>query len=190
MPITESFPVLAVIGPSASGKSSAVRALAARGLVRVHPTWTTRPRREDERDGTIEHRFVDDATFDRLQADGFFVDAVPMFGLPHRYGLAHIVPASDGAIDAVMLRAPLVARFATLVTTPLVYQVEDARADARLRPRRTGAADLTARLADNRTEREAGRKLADRVFVNDGALGALVDEMAVALVADLSVRAA
>ena len=75
-------PVLVVIGPSASGKSTAVRELHRRGVAHVHPTWTTRPRRPDEGDGTLEHRFVTDAMFDELDAAGFFLGTVVLPGLP------------------------------------------------------------------------------------------------------------
>jgi guanylate kinase len=185
-------PILAVIGPSASGKSTAVRRLASLGLVTVHPTWTTRPRRADELEGSLEHRFVSDAVFDDLERCGFFVDTVALFGLPHRYGLPTIPRAtSPGGVDAVMLRAPVVARFATLVAPPLVYQVEDdlGRAAARLAARGCDRADLEARLADNVAECHAGRAIAHRVFVNDGSVTELVGAIAAALAEDVCVTA-
>src|SRR3954451_2133494 len=102
-------PVVVFIGPSGSGKSTVVRELADRGLVTVHPTWTTRPRRQDEQAGSLEHRFVSDAEFDRLCERGFFLETVTLFGLPYRYGLPPVgSPRATGALDAVMLRAPLV----------------------------------------------------------------------------------
>src|SRR5215210_1953237 len=101
--MTSSLPLLVIIGPSGSGKSSATRLLVNRGLVRVHPTWTTRPRRSDEHFGSPEHRFVDDVT---------------LFGLPYRYGLPPIRRSNDLRADVVMLRAPLVERFRRVVTDP------------------------------------------------------------------------
>ena len=89
-------PVLVVIGPSASGKSSAVRELHRRGVVRVHPTWTTRPRRPDEGDGAPEHRFVTDTIFDDLEAAGFFLGTVCLPGLPYRYALPQVTGATTG----------------------------------------------------------------------------------------------
>src|SRR5438445_13789022 len=104
-------PVLVIIGPSACGKSSVVHHLHEPRLVTVCPTWTTRPRRDDEKNGSLEHRFVSDDAFDILCSRGFFLDTVAMFGLPHRYGLPPLAPPDDGRVNAVMLRAPLVERF-------------------------------------------------------------------------------
>jgi guanylate kinase len=180
-------PVLVFIGPSASGKSSVVRQLHEAGVVTVHPTWTTRPRRIDESEGSLEHRFVSPAAFDELSAQGFFLDTVMMFGLPYWYGLPALRLSDSGPVDAVMLRAPLIARFAQVVRRHLVYQIED-RADrtrARLIARGCQASELAARIDDNRKEIAAGRHLADRVFVNDGSLTDLVDKIASALGADL-----
>lgn len=87
-------PVLVVIGPSGSGKSSLVQALAKTGEIAVHPTWTTRPPRADECEGCVEHRFFSEQAFAELRAallllgDGDRVRAP----LPLR-------PAADGALD-------------------------------------------------------------------------------------------
>jgi guanylate kinase len=184
-------PVLVVIGPSASGKSTVVRELARRGIVRVHPTWTTRPRRPDERRGSLEHRFVTEQVFDQLVADGFFLEAVRLFGLPYRYGLPPLRPSATGPLDAVMLRAPVVPTFARSVPRHLVYQVEDPtdRPRERLVQRGVGAEEVAARLDDNRREIAAGRRIADRVFRNDGSLDELVDRVATAVRCDAGVRA-
>src|SRR4051812_35054030 len=153
--------LLVVIGPSASGKSSAVRLLVERDVARVHPTWTTRPRRPDEVDGSLEHRFVDDAGFDALASAGAFLDTVSLFGLPYRYGLPPIERSTDGRADVVMLRAPLVERFDATVGGPrVVVQIEDdpARAARRLRRRGSSPDDVRQRLADNERELVAGRR--------------------------------
>ncbi|HVF33450.1 MAG TPA: hypothetical protein VM933_10490 [Acidimicrobiales bacterium] len=179
-------PILLVIGPSGSGKSTLVRTLAGAGHLRVHPTWTTRPRRPDEAAGSLEHRFVDDATFDRLQREGRFVDAVALFGLAHRYGLPPLdrpAHADDGCsrtgrLDTVMLRAPLVERFRRVFPDrpAVVVQVEDdpRRLRRRLLERGGTPDELAARLTDNRAEVLLGRRVADHVVVNDGT----VDDLA------------
>lgn len=181
-------PVLVVIGPSASGKSSVVRTLFDWGLVRVHPTWTTRPRRADEVEGTLEHRFVSERGFDRLEAAGFFAATTRMFGLPYRYGLPPVHPGESGPVDLVMLRASLVDRFRSLVPDLLVYQVEDApdRMRARLLARSTGPLDAAARLTDNEREQVAGWQVADRIFRNAGPVDGLALDVARAIATDLT----
>jgi guanylate kinase len=171
--------LLVIIGPSGSGKSTVVRTLADRGIVRVHPTWTTRPRRDDEGVGSPEHVFVTETEFAGLAARGFFIDTVTMFGLPFRYGLPPIVRSSDGRRDLVMLRAPLVARLARVYPDITVVQIEDTprRTEARLRARGGSPADTIARLIDNERERSAGRAIADHVFVNDSTPGELADRI-------------
>ncbi len=179
--MTSPLPLLVIVGPSGSGKSSATRLLVSRGLVRVHPTWTTRPRRSDEHFGCPEHRFVDDATFDALVAAGFFLDAVSLFGLPYRYGLPPIRRSDDHRVDVVMLRAPLVAPFKRVVTDPtVVVQVEDdpQQIADRLHRRAGTALELRCRLDDNDRETAAGRAVADRVLVNDGTLDELTEGLA------------
>lgn len=179
---------LVLIGPSGSGKSSVVRALQSRGVVRVHPTWTTRSRRADEVDGSVEHRFVSHPKFERLAANGFFLHTVQLFGLADWYGLPPIEWSGDGVVDAVMLRAPLVARFAQDYPDHVVYQVEASRdvMVERLGARGYGPDELRARLADNERECVAGHALAFRRFRNDGALAVVVDEVAAAVADDFA----
>lgn len=180
--------VVVIIGPSASGKSSVVRRLHRQGLIRVQPTWTTRGRREDERFGSIEHRFVSEARFDELAVDRFFLETASAFGLPYRYGLPRFTPGWAGRPDVVMLREAFVPRFAELVPGQVVYQIEDSldRRRSRLRRRGGSPAELAARLGDDPAEIGAGRQVADRVFVNDGSLDALVDAVATALRRDVA----
>lgn len=173
-------PLLVFIGPSGSGKSSVVRALVERGVIRVHPTWTTRPRRSDETAGSPEHRFVSEKQFLALRRDGLFLDAVQMFGLPHWYGLPAIDTADTGVVDAVMLRAPLIARLREHYPDPVVYQIEATAGvlEERLGERRYGSEELRARLADNDAEQRAGREIADRRFSSDRALDTVADDVA------------
>jgi guanylate kinase len=180
--------VLVVIGPSASGKSSLTRELHRRGVIRVHPTWTDRPRRDDERNGSVEHRFVSRAAFDRLCARSFFLETAALPGLPYRYGLPALPPPAGGAMDAVILRAPFVDRLARRFPEQLVYQLEDTAqlARARLLSRGCAPAELAARLDDHHGEIEAGRRVAHRVVVNDRPLDALADTFAAALHADMT----
>jgi len=154
----------------------------------VHPTWTTRPRRPDETDGTVEHRFVTDTLFDELEATGFFLGAVALPGLPYRYALPKVTLREVGPIDTVMARAPFIDHFARYFPDRLVYEIEDTieRARARLVERGSDEHEIEARLAGHRAEVEAGRAIASRSFVNDGPLDALVTAITGALHADES----
>jgi guanylate kinase len=173
-------PVIAVIGPSGSGKSSVVRALHRRNLIAVRPTWTTRPRRADESSDCVEHCFVSDANFDWLQRAGYFLDTVAMFGLRYRYGMPGPATFGVAAPEIVMLRAPLVERFRRFGVDFTVVQIEDtqARTTQRLLQRNLGTTELAARLADNAQELALGRQIADVVLVNDGSIAALADHLA------------
>jgi guanylate kinase len=181
--------VVVLIGPSGSGKSSVVRELHARGLVSVRPTWTTRPRRADETDGSVEHRFVSDAEFDHLTAGRYFLDTVAMFGMPYRYGLPK--QTCGNGVEVVMLRAPLVAKFRRFVPDFVVYQVEDSatRTAQRLTQRNYDPAEFAARVSDNAREIAAGRGVANRVFVNDRSIEALANDIGGALRLDAAVAA-
>jgi guanylate kinase len=180
-------PLFIVIGPSASGKSTAVRRLHERGVVHVHPTWTTRPRRHDESAGSLEHRFVNDSFFDELETADFFLGTVTLPGLPYRYALPKVTVSDHGPIHTVMARAPFLDLFAPHFADSLVYEIDDTldRARQRLVERGSDATEIEARLAGHRAEVEAGRELASRCFVNDGTLDELVDAIAAALRVDV-----
>ncbi|MBW3615961.1 MAG: hypothetical protein KY439_11755 [Actinobacteria bacterium] len=186
-PATAGRAVLVIIGPSGGGKSTVVRTLARRQVLRVHPTYTTRPRRTDEAHGSAEHRFLSERQFDHLARRGFFADTVSLFGLAYRYGLPPLRTAAEGPIDTVMLRAPLVARFPAVVPAHVVYQIEDRpeRVIARLASRNSSNDDLDARMRDNQREVEAGRRIAHRVFRNNGSLAELVAAITAALRSDI-----
>jgi guanylate kinase len=159
-------------------------------LVVVRPTWTTRPRRPEELDGTLEHRFVSDRKFDELLRAGSFSQTGALTGLPYRYGLPAFEPRDGGPVDAVILRADYVEPFSRAVPGAFVYQI-GSRGDQmvrRIRARGGGARDLDRRVADNITETTAGRRVADRTFTNDGALEDLVDSVAGAMAIDFAHR--
>jgi guanylate kinase len=178
--------VLVVIGPSGAGKSTVVRSLQRRGIVEVTPSWTTRPRRDDEAHDTVEHRFVSEDTFSEHQRAGRFLEVVAPFGLPYRYGLPAIDPPSGGRVPLVMVRAPLLGLVGRHVAGHLTYQVEDSydRARERLLARHLDPSVLGSRLEGYEWERVAGRRLAARVFVNRASTAALVDAVTDAIAED------
>lgn len=75
-----------VSAPSGAGKTSLVRALLERerDLV-LSVSHTTRPRREGEQDG-VDYFFVDDTAFDRMAAQGEFLEHARVFD--NQYGTA------------------------------------------------------------------------------------------------------
>jgi guanylate kinase len=76
--------LIVLSSPSGAGKSTISRMLlAADPDVTMSISATTRPKRPGERDD-LDYHFVDDAEFDRMIADGEFVEWAPVFG--HRYG--------------------------------------------------------------------------------------------------------
>jgi len=70
--------------PSGAGKSTIARMLlASDDGVALSVSATTRPIRPGERDG-VHYHFVDDSEFDRMVANGEFLEWAHVFG--HRYG--------------------------------------------------------------------------------------------------------
>jgi ribose 1,5-bisphosphokinase PhnN len=178
-------PVVVLVGPSAAGKTTVARALRAAGVVRVHPTWTTRPRRTDEPWLDLGHRFVTDDGFDWLERAGFFAATAHLPGLDHRYGLPRIVPSDGRAVDVVIARAAQVPLIAELVPSTVVLQldVDDDTLARRLAHRGLSDFEVAARLRAARAERDDGRRIADCLFVNFGDLDAVLHAISAVLVA-------
>ncbi|HSR26810.1 MAG TPA: hypothetical protein VLW53_24895 [Candidatus Eisenbacteria bacterium] len=180
-------PLLVVIGPSGAGKSTAVRALAAAGVVEVTPSWTTRPPRPGELEACVEHRFVTDREFDALAGRGFFLETIRMFGLAHRYGVPAVRRPANGAVPLLTLRAPHVPVLRRHYERASVYQVEDGRERVAVRLLRRGSAELGTRLRDYDAEVALGRAAADRVIVNDRDPACLVAAVRAAIEEDFGV---
>ena len=174
------------IGPSGAGKSTVVRALHRRRVIEVTPSWTTRPRRADEIDGTIEHRFISEAEFTSLERAGYFLEVVRPFGLPFRYGLPGVEPSVVGAVPAIMVRAPLVPLVVRHFPRHVIYQIEAShdRAKERLVRARDADAALGSRLEGFEEERRLGRAIASRCFVNDATVAELLEAVAGAITLD------
>lgn len=180
--------VLIIIGPSGSGKSSAVLELQRRNILTLTPTWTTRPRRPDEHDEVAStHRFVDETAFDEMDAAGGFLEVVQMFDLPYRYGLP-IVPPTDNTVATILLRAPLITLATRHFANFVVYQVEDTldRALERANHRRTHGERDGSRYEQFENEMRLGRSLAHRVFTNTTTLDALVESLSEAISQDFT----
>ncbi len=185
---TAEMPVLVVLGPSGSGKSTVVRELHRRGLIAVTPTWTTRPRRPDEAQDSVEHRFVDEREFAVRRGAGRFLETVRMFGLPYEYGLPVVERPGDGRVPTLIARAPVMPLVVRHYPDHLAYQVEDRFDRVRDRLAARGPADLGTRLERYEDERRLGRAVAHRVFFNTRSVGDLVDAIAAALAEDFALE--
>lgn len=76
-----------VSAPSGTGKTTLCRGVMSRlDAVEFSVSHTTRPLRGAERDG-VDYHFVDDTTFDRLIAEGVFLEWARVHD--HRYGTSH-----------------------------------------------------------------------------------------------------
>jgi len=178
--------LLVIIGPSGAGKTSALKLLHDQGVVEVTPSWTTRPPREDEAEGTLEHTFVDEATFKQKAAEGFFLDTAQLFDLSYRYGLPKLEKPEGSRVATVMLQASLLPLMDKYYTNYTIYQIEDDkdRTAQRLQEREAAGHAMGSRFEEYQQEIEAGRKRADRIFTNDGTLEELAGRIAEALIED------
>lgn len=77
--MTESSVLFIVSAPSGAGKTSLLRALLEKDRqLRLSVSHTTRPMRPGEQDG-VHYHFVDVSTFQRLVADGVFIEHAQVF---------------------------------------------------------------------------------------------------------------
>lgn len=178
--------LLVIIGPSGAGKSSVLRLLHDQGVVRVTPSWTTRSRRQDEADDTLEHRFVSEAEFKKKVGEGYFLEAAQLFDLPYWYGLPKLEKPEGSRVATVMLRASLLPLMDKHYKNYTIYQIEDEREKTavRLQEREAAGHKMGSRLKDYEDEISAGRARAQRVFTNDGTLEELAGQIATALIED------
>jgi len=119
------IPILVIIGPSGAGKSTLIRKLFEDNIIKINPTWTTRPKRIEDSDLGIEHKFVTESEFDKKSSENYFLEEVSLFGLPYRYGLPKIFKSTPNKISLVMLRANLLHLFSKHYDNFIVYQIED-----------------------------------------------------------------
>jgi guanylate kinase len=175
-------PVFVITGPSGAGKGTLEQALLARrpGRLELAVSATTRPRRAGEQDG-VHYWFVSDDEFDRLIADGAFLEWVPYVS-GHRYGTLRSeidriaatgrAPLLDLEVEGALAVRDQVAESVTIfVDAPL------SELDRRLRARATeSSGEIDERLALARLQRRQSGEFA-HVVVNDDldrALGELV----------------
>lgn len=164
--------VLFIIGPSGVGKSSLLLELSKKGIIQLTPSWTTRPARIDEKNGSIEHVFVEENEFNKLKKDNFFIETFTLFGLPYQFGLPRIKNPNDGAIPAMVLRSYLVPVMAKHYPDHIIYAIEDdyIKVSGRLQARLARGELIGKRLEEFDQEIKIGRKLANKTFKNDSTI--------------------
>jgi guanylate kinase len=180
--------ILIFIGPSGVGKSAIVHELARRGHIRFYPTWTTRPPRDYEKQGALDHVFVSPVDFQRALDQNVFVGTAQPFGLNYQYGLPKI-EVNDFQVPSVILRVPMLEQMRAHYTDLLIYQVERNLTLVRshLADRlRTGTAP---RMENHETEIAAGREFAHRVIDNSGTLKQSVEHLRMCLAEDFDLPA-
>ena len=144
-------------------------------MVSVSPTYTDRPKRPGEIE--LEHKFVSSEEFEELNRQGAFLETVQLFGLPFRYGLPPI-DEKMGKIPLVMLRAPLIKNMRAVYPDIAVYQIEAPAEVVKGRLKDRQESNIGSRLSDYEKEVTLGRKISDRVYINDGSISKLVDNIA------------
>ena len=182
--------LLVLSAPSGAGKSTLVkRLLARRGDFRLSVSHTNRAPRPGEVDG-VAYRFVDDATFDRLVADGAFVEWAHVHG--NRYGTSHAeierLSADGGNVlfdvdvqGGANIRKAYPESVGVFVLPPSMAELE-----RRLRGRGTEPDEVVRRrLTNARGELQQARNY-DYVIINDDLDRATEDLLAVARAARLA----
>ena len=163
--------LVVVSAPSGAGKTTLCEEAVRRLPRLVHSvSYTTRPPRADERNGR-DYRFVDEAAFRRMVAEGAFAEWATVHG--HLYGTsrrdleAHWAGGNDAILDidtqgAAILREKYRDGVFIFILPPSFAQLE-----ARLRARRTDRPEeITRRLARAREEM-AAYPLYEYLVVND-----------------------
>ena len=156
--------------PSGAGKSSLAKALAADPRFGVSVSHTTRPARPGEQDG-VHYHFVDHAAFERLVAEGAFLEHAQVFG--NRYGTTraavesllregrHVILDIDWQ-GARRIKALWPEALTIFILPPSLEALE-----ARLRGRgQDGEAVIAQRMAQARDEMAHAGEF-DHIIVND-----------------------
>ena len=167
---TRSGAMFVMSGPSGSGKSTLARRLleSIPGLS-FSVSYTTRPRREGEKDG-IDYHFVDDATFDRMAAEGAFLEWARVHD--RRYGTGRAVTREalarvDLLLDVDVQGATQIRQADVDMVSIFILPPDYETLEQRLRGRQSEAeAELEGRLAVARQELEEYRHY-DYLVVND-----------------------
>ncbi|HQU26239.1 MAG TPA: guanylate kinase [Acidimicrobiales bacterium] len=158
--------VVVLIGPGGVGKGTLARRLVERdGHLWLSRSWTTRPPRPHESDA--DYAFVGREEFARAIDEGRFLEWAEFHG--QLYGTPRPTPpaGSDVLLEIDVQGAEQVRRVIPDALVVLVSAPTEDALEARLRGRGDEEAHVRARLQSAPEELARGRRLADRVVVND-----------------------
>lgn len=176
---------VALIAASGGGKTYVIKRLAAEGLARTLPTWTTRPPRPGESSSEYDHVFVAPETFETEKRLGGFAIAGRLYG--HDYGLPVQLSGSDDRPSVVALKASAIPAYRDLYPHTRVFQLETEEPIARIGEvmalRGQHPADIARRLEAYPAELAEGRALADETFSTPGHPAVIYDQVREALLA-------
>jgi guanylate kinase len=180
--------VLFLIGPSGVGKSSVLKELYDREAIELTPSWTTRPPRAEEKKGSIEHRFITNEEFSKLEKNRFFLETFQLFNLPYRFGLPRILKPAKGKVPALVLRTYLLPVMKQHYPHAITYAIEDefSKVEKRLHKRKVEGEPLGSRLLEYKEEIRLGKELANKIFSNNSSIELLADQLQRAIAEDFA----
>jgi guanylate kinase len=141
--------LLVLAAPSGAGKTSLVHALLGRlPDLRFSVSYTTRPARSSEKDGR-DYQFVSPARFERMVADGEFLEYANVFGHWYGTGRRHVEDQLDKGLTVLLeidwqgarqVRESAPAAISIFILPPSVAELE-----RRLRGRKTDSEETIRR---------------------------------------------
>ncbi len=159
--------------PSGAGKSTIARMLlASDDGVAISVSATTRPIRPGERDG-LDYHFVDDAGFDRMVADGAFLEWAHVFG--HRYGtlkrevMKTIEEGRDVLLDIDWQGTQQLKQVDPDIVRVFILPPSMGELERRLRARGTDSEDVVARRMERAAAEISHWAEYDYVLINNDA---------------------
>lgn len=178
--------LIVIIGPSGVGKSTIVHKLLETGDFVLHPTWTTRPARSQEEIALKDHIFVSDEEFDNKIQKNEFLDVVKLFNLPYRYSIP-VLKFNTTKVNILMSRASLIQLLEKYYFGFKIYQIEGPITRAITSLEQRSDPNHGSRLKDFNKEISDGRKLADRIFINEGKIENIVSDVCRSCIMDITI---